>query len=223
MGVDVVSGSSAACVSILGCSALDASAVALGSHGGHHLFINRIPPRLPKEDVERTILAQLKSLHVSRCSVIPQNSLKNKVRCQLSFPVARCSQVLQPRRLAHLWNTCPSLSDRLACAGLTFPFSPSISQCCSPARPCFTTPTIPCSLARNKLPPSAVTSGLWLHHSGRLSVAARPGRHRQRAQQPPADRQQGAGRARVHGRTSRAAGPHRCGARARRVRRRGLL
>ncbi|GFR43074.1 hypothetical protein Agub_g4081 [Astrephomene gubernaculifera] len=60
---------------------LDTEFVALSSHGGHHLFINRIPPRLPKEDVEKIILAQLRLqfvLQVSKCSVIPQNSLKNK-------------------------------------------------------------------------------------------------------------------------------------------------
>ncbi|GIL84451.1 hypothetical protein Vretifemale_13069, partial [Volvox reticuliferus] len=61
---------------------LEPELIALSSHGGHHLFINRIPPRLPKEDVEKIILAQLRLhpfvLQVSKCSVIPQNSLKNK-------------------------------------------------------------------------------------------------------------------------------------------------
>ncbi|KAG2498384.1 hypothetical protein HYH03_003643 [Edaphochlamys debaryana] len=48
----------------------------------HHLFVNKIPPRLPKESVEAALLTQLKArlsaLNVSKCSVIPQNSLKNK-------------------------------------------------------------------------------------------------------------------------------------------------
>ncbi|GLC37183.1 hypothetical protein PLESTB_000989000 [Pleodorina starrii] len=61
---------------------LEPELIALSSHGGHHLFINRIPPRLPKEDVEKIILSQLRLhpfvLQVSKCSVIPQNSLKNK-------------------------------------------------------------------------------------------------------------------------------------------------
>ncbi|EFJ41145.1 hypothetical protein VOLCADRAFT_98921 [Volvox carteri f. nagariensis] len=61
---------------------LEPELIAFSSHGGHHLFINRIPPRLPKEDVEKIILAQLRLhpfvLQVSKCSVIPQNSLKNK-------------------------------------------------------------------------------------------------------------------------------------------------
>lgn len=61
---------------------LEPDLLVLSSHGGHHLFINRIPPRLAKEDVEKIILAQLRLhpfvLQVSKCSVIPQNSLKNK-------------------------------------------------------------------------------------------------------------------------------------------------